>query len=114
MEGYAKCGGDIGSNKVWSNAVNTLLSAMGKASKIRALTFHHDVYPVPFTHADIYYYFLESILLDEDLQPLWSREHHGHDAKRRSKSTELYQATYHSAIEMAVDILIRFLMTVYN
>ncbi|KAG0068561.1 60S ribosomal protein L8B [Linnemannia elongata] len=54
MEGYAKCGGDIGSNKVWSNAVNTLLSAM------------------------------ESILLDEDLQPLWSREHHGHDAKRRN------------------------------
>ncbi|KAF9141366.1 hypothetical protein BGX30_004955 [Mortierella sp. GBA39] len=54
MEGYAKCGGDIGSDKVWSNAVNTLLSA------------------------------IESILLDEDLQPLWPREHHSHDAKRRN------------------------------
>ncbi|KAF8948014.1 hypothetical protein BGZ47_006877 [Haplosporangium gracile] len=54
MEGYAKGRGDIDSNKIWSNAVNTLLSAM------------------------------ESILLNEDLQPLWPREHHGHDAKRKN------------------------------
>ncbi|KAG0203392.1 hypothetical protein BGX33_009145 [Mortierella sp. NVP41] len=54
MDGYTKGNGDIGSNKIWSNAVNTLLSAM------------------------------ESILLDEDLQPLWPREHHNHDSKRKN------------------------------
>ncbi|KAF9212876.1 hypothetical protein BGZ59_006214 [Podila verticillata] len=46
--------GVAGSNKIWSNAVNTLLNAM------------------------------ESILLDEDLQPLWPREHHGQDSKKKN------------------------------
>ncbi|GJJ68953.1 hypothetical protein EMPS_01299 [Entomortierella parvispora] len=43
-----------GSRKIWSNAVNTLLSGM------------------------------ESILLDEDLQPLWTREHQRDDPKKKS------------------------------
>ncbi|KAF9098972.1 hypothetical protein BGX23_004507 [Mortierella sp. AD031] len=59
MDGYTKGNGDIGSNKIWSNAVNTLLSAM------------------------------ESILLDEDLQPLWPREHHNHDSKRKTHLQEV-------------------------
>ncbi|KAF8950856.1 hypothetical protein BGZ46_004310, partial [Entomortierella lignicola] len=53
MDMYSRGGNMTGSNKIWSNAVNTLLNAM------------------------------ESILLDEDLQPLWSREHDGHDFKKK-------------------------------
>ncbi|KAK3845297.1 MAG: hypothetical protein J3R72DRAFT_487866 [Linnemannia gamsii] len=58
MDGYSS-NRDIGSTKIWRNAVNTLLSAM------------------------------ESILLDEDLQPLWHREHQSHDAKRKHLLTPL-------------------------
>ncbi|KAF9405586.1 hypothetical protein BGZ94_003461 [Podila epigama] len=54
MDGFGSSQGVGGSSKVWSNAVNTLLNAM------------------------------ESILLDEELQPLWPREHHGQDSKKKS------------------------------
>ncbi|CAO3564643.1 unnamed protein product [Mortierella alpina] len=54
METFMKGSGASGPTKVWSNAINTLLSAM------------------------------ESILLDEDLQSLWPRETHGQDLKKRN------------------------------
>ncbi|KAI8345482.1 hypothetical protein B0O80DRAFT_281647 [Mortierella sp. GBAus27b] len=53
MEYRASGNGIAASNKIWANAVNTLLSAM------------------------------ESILLDEDLQPLWPREHQNQDSKKK-------------------------------
>ncbi|KAI1319078.1 hypothetical protein EDD11_004967 [Mortierella claussenii] len=53
MDTYSKSGGMTRPNKIWSNAVNTLLNAM------------------------------ESILLDEDLRSLWPRKHHGHDLKKK-------------------------------
>ncbi|KAF9983605.1 hypothetical protein BGZ65_001618, partial [Modicella reniformis] len=53
MEYHSTGSSAAASNKIWSSAVNTLLSAM------------------------------ESILLDEDLQPLWPREYHSQDFKKK-------------------------------
>ncbi|KAF9365481.1 hypothetical protein BGX34_009820 [Mortierella sp. NVP85] len=53
------------SNKIWNNAVNTLLSAM------------------------------ESILLDEDLQSLWPREHHQAFKKKHSVPTTPPISSHH-------------------
>ncbi|KAG0053511.1 hypothetical protein BGZ83_000928 [Gryganskiella cystojenkinii] len=54
MDTYTRKNGMAGSRKIWSNAVNTLLSGM------------------------------ESILLDEDLQSLWTRGNHRDDPKKKS------------------------------
>ncbi|KAF9935278.1 hypothetical protein FBU30_004853 [Linnemannia zychae] len=75
MEGYAIGKGDIGFNKIWSNAVNTLLSAM------------------------------ESILLDEDSQPLWPREHHIHDSKRKPSLPSSHDPSFSPPLKRKKDPL---------